>query len=335
MWLASHKGRRVLNFLYSWGAAVVIIGALFKLLHLPFGNQMLFVGMITEFFVFFISGFEQPEERYQWEQVFPELDSSNPIDREEVRARREYLIKKAREAQEKLPHYDVAMPTGTFESKGHGAIPQVNTNPESTHFAESSTPTSGIVGEPSALQGVLNEAPHDQVKKLSVAIDQLANASEQLARLGQLSDRMTAQWEQVLLDPADIQQQTEGYKQQVENLQRNIAGLNTIYELQLKGVSSQIDHIDRINSGLSRIKDMYDSSVLDSSVFRTQNEKLAQQLSELNLVYARLLEALTVNMNVPHQGAAHRTAPTPSSYAPSSAPQTSYSSETSSFQSSL
>lgn len=49
MYLASHKGRRLLNIVYSWGAAVVILGALFKLLHLPMGNEMLFVGMITEF----------------------------------------------------------------------------------------------------------------------------------------------------------------------------------------------------------------------------------------------------------------------------------------------
>ena len=54
MFLSSEKGKRVLNFLYSWGASIVIIGALFKLLHLPYGNQILFVAMITESFVFFI-----------------------------------------------------------------------------------------------------------------------------------------------------------------------------------------------------------------------------------------------------------------------------------------
>ena len=48
MFLSSEKGKRVLNFCYSWGASVVIIGALFKLLHLPYANQILFVAMITE-----------------------------------------------------------------------------------------------------------------------------------------------------------------------------------------------------------------------------------------------------------------------------------------------
>ena len=60
MYLASEKGKRVLNFCYSWGASIVIIGALFKLLHLPYGNQILFVAMTVEALVFFISAFEKP-----------------------------------------------------------------------------------------------------------------------------------------------------------------------------------------------------------------------------------------------------------------------------------
>ena len=61
MYLASEKGKRVLNFCYSWGASIVIIGALFKLLHLPYGNQILFVAMTVEALVFFIPGFEIEE----------------------------------------------------------------------------------------------------------------------------------------------------------------------------------------------------------------------------------------------------------------------------------
>jgi gliding motility-associated protein GldL len=82
----------------------------------------------------------------------------------------------------------------------------------------------------------------------------------------------------------------------METLNRNIQGLNTIYEIQLKSVSSQIDAIERINSGLGRIKDLYEGSIVDSSVFRSETEKMSQQLRVLNDVYARLLNAMTVNM---------------------------------------
>ena len=59
--LASERGKRILNYFYSWGAAFVILGALFKLLHIRYGDEILLVSMLTEFAVFFISGFERPE----------------------------------------------------------------------------------------------------------------------------------------------------------------------------------------------------------------------------------------------------------------------------------
>ncbi len=288
MWISSKKGRRVLNFLYSWGASVVILGALFKLLHLPFGNEMLFVGMITEFLVFFVSGFEQPEDQYHWEQVFPELDSRNPMDREEMEARRKYLLEKAQQAKAQYSHYAtetvLASSLNNNGTHGHSPISQTESS-----FSQNTNDSS---------------LPKDQVERLSLAIDQLSEAATQLSRLGQLSTLMTQQWEDMAQDSSSINQQTQSYREQMENLQRNISGLNTIYEIQLKSVSGQIDTIDHINSGLNRIRNMYDSTVVDSSTFQKENERLAIQLSELNRVYARILEALTTNMNMGANGIA-------------------------------
>lgn len=74
MYLASEKGKRVLNFCYSWGASIVIIGALFKLLHLPYGNQILFVAMTVEALVFFISAFEKAIQRISLGRSVPGLE---------------------------------------------------------------------------------------------------------------------------------------------------------------------------------------------------------------------------------------------------------------------
>lgn len=71
--LASRKGRRFYNFAYCWGACMVIAGALFKIMHLPFDNVLLLLGMGVEIFIFFISGFDVPAAEYRWERVFPEL----------------------------------------------------------------------------------------------------------------------------------------------------------------------------------------------------------------------------------------------------------------------
>lgn len=79
-YLQTDKGKRAIHFAYSFGAALVILGAMFKLLHFPFGNEMLFIGMVTEVLVFLISAFDTPVRDYPWEQVFPVLASQNPED---------------------------------------------------------------------------------------------------------------------------------------------------------------------------------------------------------------------------------------------------------------
>ena len=95
--LASERGRRILNRFYSWGAAFVILGALFKLLHIRYGDEILLVSMLTEFVVFFISGFERPEKSYDWETVFPELRGAEEVPLSESISRREALIQRAQQ----------------------------------------------------------------------------------------------------------------------------------------------------------------------------------------------------------------------------------------------
>ena len=79
--LSGEKGQRFFNFAYSIGAAVVIWGALFKILHLPGGNTLLAVGMGTEVLMFVLTAFDRPAREYKWEEVFPVLDSKDPEDR--------------------------------------------------------------------------------------------------------------------------------------------------------------------------------------------------------------------------------------------------------------
>ena len=79
--ISSDKGQRFFNFAYSIGAAVVIWGALFKILHLPGGNTLLSIGMGTEVLMFVLTAFDRPPRTYNWENVFPVLDSNDPEDR--------------------------------------------------------------------------------------------------------------------------------------------------------------------------------------------------------------------------------------------------------------
>lgn len=274
MFLASHKGRRLLNVAYSWGAAVVISGALFKLLHWPFGDQMLFIGMMTEFFVFFISGFEKPEEQYRWEQVFPELDSKNPMDQEEMEARRAYLKRKAKEAQERA----VMTENDQFvQQNGH---------------AGESVPT---MVQQVSLAGL----PEEDVTRLSQSIGRLSQAIDTLSNLGEMSATALSQWEEMKATPIEVGQQTERYKEYMESLNRNLEGLSSLYESQLKDITGQVGAIEQINRRLEDLARSYSDSLADSNAFRAENAAMARQLRDLNRIYARLLEAMTVNMTAP------------------------------------
>lgn len=184
--LASERGKRILNYFYSWGAAFVILGALFKLLHIRYGDEILLVSMLTEFAVFFISGFERPE-----------------------------IGRKGSESSDKA------------------------------------YPSSAI--------------PHQQ--------------------------------HQLAVTSTDLPEQGQG---DTDTLTSNITELNAIYARQVKELKAQLENIERISADLQHMHTMYEAGAKDSSTFRQQNERLISQLEQLNAAYARMLQALTVNMNTPN-----------------------------------
>ena len=75
--LSSRTGKRFYNLCYCWGACLVILGAVFKIAHMPYDNLLLMIGLFTEGFIFFISGFDEPAREYKWERVFPLLNDKN------------------------------------------------------------------------------------------------------------------------------------------------------------------------------------------------------------------------------------------------------------------
>lgn len=142
----------------------------------------------------------------------------------------------------------------------------------------------------------LTEATQKYLEQLSGMSENMERFSHVTNSLTNVSDTLLNSYKSITDNSDGINQNSRGYVQQMEMLNRNISGLNTIYEIQLKSISSQIESIEHINGGLNRIREMYDGSVTDSSVFRNETEKMTRQLAELNQVYSRLLQAMTVNM---------------------------------------
>ncbi|MDD2513149.1 MAG: gliding motility protein GldL [Proteiniphilum sp.] len=214
-YLQTERGKRAIHFAYSFGAALVILGAMFKLLHFPFGNEMLFIGMLTEVLVFLLSAFDTPVRDYPWEQVFPVLASQNPDDRPDFSG----------EALHRL---------------SAGIVTDESTQETATYDRQ---PT----GE--SIPGI----------------------------------------------PRDFTDQAETYHRQMEQLNRTLAGLNALYEVQLKSISGQIDSLEQINRDLQRLRNNYSDTLPDGTVIGRETERMAAQLRELNDAYARMLQAMTPN----------------------------------------
>ncbi len=287
--LVSYNGKVVLNYAYSWGASIVIMGALFKLTHLPYANIMLWVGMGTEVLVFFVSAFDRPYKSYKWESVFPEIKISGVSYDEDGE--------------------NVSLDNEVQENKDSGIIAQamnpsvVNQQVVNTVVSQplpsqgSANLTSGMSAEVVANSPEIADATTVYLAKLESMTDTLERFNSATNSLAEVSDTLLKSYKSISDNSDSITSNSQGYVDQMQSLNRNLMGLNTIYEIQLKSISSQIDTIDKVNVGLTRIKEMYEGSTGNSEKFNEEAEKMAKQIEELNKVYARMLKAMTVNMN--------------------------------------
>ncbi len=327
--LSKDKGRRFFQFFYNWGATIVLIGVLAKLNHWPYGlgSIFLYIGLITEAIVFAIAAFDKPPKEYQWEQVFPVLDTNDAEDRPDFSG-----------------NGGGGVIGGTFSGSEQG------TEGDDNGIAATGGRISGYSGGPVIIGGGVFgggrdytpeetkqsfgipshvEISEEQTNALSESIKKMAGAADQIAKMAELSDvtkeyldklsgmaenmekfssvtndltnvseTLLGSYRTITDNPDGVTENSKGYVNQMDALNQNVAKLNHIYEVQIQSISSQMEAISRINAGLLRMKDMYEGSVMDSTVFRGETEKMTHQIAALNAVYARLLNAMTMNMNM-------------------------------------
>lgn len=251
--LHGEKGQRFFNFAYSIGAAIVIWGALFKILHLPGGSLLLCIGMGTEIAMFILTAFDRPPKEYAWEEVFPVLDSKNVEDRPDFSAHPEVVV-------------------------AGGAYPA----------GEYSEATAGVAIAPGAVVSAPQSVP--ELPELPKVTDFAEVSAEYVSQMQSIAEQMA--------------KLNETYSEHMQDLNRNVAGLNTIYEIQLKSISSQLETIDHVNRGLKDIRDMYEKSANESTRYCEETEKMARYMRQLNAVYEKMITAMTINMQNPMMGGA-------------------------------
>ncbi|WP_278908616.1 gliding motility protein GldL [Leyella stercorea] len=284
-WMDSVPGQTFLNYAYSWGASVVILGTLFKLTHLPGANIMLFAGMGTEVFVFFISAFDRPFDKTQEGRDLPTHIDEEEIDREEAEAEAAYNAG----VQGSVIIGGGAAGTGAGVAgsgagvSGGGTIiiggGTANTaNVSAAPASEGATQTT-VGGTQTIVGGTQTVVSPEAAQTAAAAAELAANhevamqlADAQANYLDELK-RLTETLQKVSDQSARLTRDSE----EMENLNRTLTGICKIYEMQLKGASQQIGTIDQINE---------------------QSKRMAEQIEQLNGIYARMIEAMTVNMNL-------------------------------------
>ena len=268
-WMDSVPGQTFLNYAYSWGASIVILGTLFKLTHLPGANIMLFLGMGTEVVVFFLSAFDRPFDKTADGRELPthfgEVEES-----EDVATEAPVAVQPA-----------AAVGGNTIiigGGSGRPAASSQTTEEASEGITVPKTPSVTPVAAPSAAQ----IAAAMQSQGGAWVASQQENTPEMAEAQGKYVDALNSLTEMLQKVIAQSERLTRD-SEEMENLNRTLTGITKIYEMQLKAASQQVGTIDQIND---------------------QTRKMAGLIEQLNNIYGRMIEAMTVNMRVAAPGAA-------------------------------
>ncbi len=302
--LSSERGQRFFNFAYSIGAAIVIWGALFKILHLPGGNFLLSLGMGTEVVMFILSAFDNPGKSYRWEDVFPVLASHDEEDRPKFGGGGGGIV--GGNGGTIVINGDTkTTPTvSTGDARRAVGIPEgIDLSDEDSKSLSESIQKMSAAADQLSRMAELTDATQSylsQLAAISTQMEQLRTATESLT---QVSNTLLNSYQAITSNSDGLNEQSTGYVEQMETLNRNINGLNTIYEIQLKSVSSQLDNIDRVNAGIKNISRMYENAMGDSDRYCRETEKMTQYIQQLNSVYEKMITAMTINMYHPMGGA--------------------------------
>lgn len=290
-WMDSVPGQTFLNYAYSWGASIVILGTLFKLTHLPGANLMLFLGMGTEVLVFFLSAFDRPfdktadgrdipthitEEYLETGKVTYDTNNSvagsqpvsgsHPVSGDAVVVGQPIVFAPGATASQGIASAAISEGTAASPVSAASSVSASSSDdkdadvavqqPQSAAVQQPVAGSTAWVGGQQQITPEMEEAQNNYVEELKKLVETLEKVNEQSSRLTRDSEEM-------------------------ENLNRTLTGISKVYEMQLKGASQQIGTIDQINE---------------------QSRKMAQQIEQLNKIYTRMIEAMTVNMRAaaPH-----------------------------------
>jgi methyl-accepting chemotaxis protein len=298
---ASKKFKTIMKFVYGWGGAVVIVGALFKILHIP--GPMLTIGLLVEAAIFVLSAFEPLHEDPDWSLVYPELAIGHADVGHGELGEGEDVISDDVSVVEQLdnmladakiePDLIESLGTGLKNlSKGAGQMGDLTgATAANDELVTNMKNASGKVGELSDAYNTASESVLGKVGELSNAYDSASEAV--LGKVGELSDAYDTAAESVLGLVGDKDNGAQ-MGEQIQKVSGNLAALNNVYEMQLKGASEHLQVTEQMYSGINELMANLHGSLDDTKKYKETMSELSGNLSALNTVYGNMLSAMNV-----------------------------------------
>ncbi len=288
-----------MGYVYGWGAAVVMVGALFKIQHYPGAGPMLVIGLLTEAVIFFLSAFEPPHEEVDWSLVYPELagveDNLNISDRKTA-------VNNKKSALEKFDAMieNAEITPDLFQKLGSG-LKNLNDTAAKLHDVSDATVATNnyVANFEKASEKVASFANvyGSSAEKLNIQADKLASTYEKSAEMVGSSGQSLSDVYRKLTDSMSRELEVsvsggKSYVEQLDIMNKNLTALNAVYELQLQGTNKQFEASKTLYSGLDEIMANLKQSAEDTKRYREEISKLSHNLSAMNTVYGNMLTAM-------------------------------------------
>lgn len=300
--------------LYGLGAAVVIMGALFKIMHWPFASPMLIIGMGTEVIIFIFSAFEPLHEEVDWTLAYPELAGISEDEDFTPRSRKERNTGGGNfgALDEMLENADIK--PELFEKLGKGLKNLNQTTQNLMNVSDAAQATNQFVDNIQAASesvSSMTESYGKSAGQLSSSVENLLgaykdstsaisetgkNVAEQFAQAG---DGFLANYketeEKIKSNIEMISNGNQTYNEKLETLNKNLSALNSVYELQMQNTNEHLKTSKNLYDDLGGIVENLKGSVDETNVYREEIAKLNNNLAALNNVYGNMLSAMNIS----------------------------------------
>lgn len=309
------RWKTFMGYVYGWGAAIVMIGALFKLEHLPYSGVLLAVGLCTEAFIFFLSAFEPPLEMPEWSRVYPELREDYELEGFEE------LDKRGKKGFNELFSSSEITPE-LLDKVGKGLNDLSNTAKGISDISSATLATDMYVknlGSASESMGVMaeinNRANESINKSVGSLVDSYTLAAQKISESGVSTiDRINKSGEEfsvklanatkilaetyqnagtsVTSDIETIKDSSKQYSVNLQKLNSSLQALSSNFETQLKATEDQFKASQSFNRDLNEMSSLLVASVDELKKYKENAEQLNKNLESLNLIYGNMLGAM-------------------------------------------